>query len=81
MGRIRRYGFVEEVLPEAGFKVSETHVVPSELSLLVDQNISSQLQLRCHSCLPAVLLPAMTVTDSNTHFETVIKSPIKSVLL
>lgn len=81
MGRFRRYGFVEEALLEAGFKVSETYIITSELSLLVDQNISSQLQPQCHSCLPAVLFPAMTVTDSNTPFETVIKPPIKSVLL
>ena len=70
---------MEEVLLEAGFKVSETYIITSELSLLVDQDVSSQLLLQCHSCLPAGLFPAMTVTDSNTPFETVIKPPIKNL--
>lgn len=58
LGRIWRCGLVAEGVPlVADFEVSKEHVIPSDLShplyfVLVDEDVSSQLLLCCHACLP-----------------------------
>lgn len=62
--------------------LSKTHVRPS-LSLSLPQacgsDVSSQLLLRRHACLPPVLSPTLLVMDSST--ETVSKPQVKGFLL
>jgi hypothetical protein len=47
--------------------------------LSVDQDVSSQLLLQPHACLPAAVLPSMMAMGSAS--ETVSKPPIKCFLL
>lgn len=56
--RIGRCGFFRRGMSlEVSFEVAP--------SILTDKNVSSQLLLPCHACLPVDMLPTMMVIDSN----------------
>ena len=80
LGRVRRCGLVEDVSQEVGFSFKSPNQIQSlSLPPSCRSDVSAQLLLQCHVCLPATILSDMVTMDYP--FETVSKPPVKCFLL